>query len=101
MEEWVRLGTACYAGWGIWGNSSKKSEIKFNPKGQLQEKVQARRPEDRIRYKLEKESGPPHQRIFSIKVTIGDKEFGRGEGSSKKGAEEAAAMMAIEDFRSG
>ena len=69
---------------GDMGQLLEKSEIKFNPKGQLQEKVQARRPEDRIRYKLEKESGPPHQRIFSIKVTIGDKEFGRGEGSSKK-----------------
>ena len=76
----------------------EQTQVKFNPKGQLQELVQANRPQDKIRYKLERESGPPHLRKFRIKVTIGEEEFGRGEGMSKKEAEEAAAKVALEAF---
>lgn len=79
----------------------EQSQIKFNPKGKLQEMVQASRPQDKIRYQLEKESGPPHQKTFCIKVTIGDEEFGRGKGKSKKAAEEAAAKMALKAFEEG
>ena len=81
------------------GDMSKlleQTQVKFNPKGQLQELVQANRPQDKIRYKLVRESGPPHLRKFSIKVTIGEEEFGQGEGKSKKEAEEAAAKVALE-----
>ena len=86
---------------GDLGQHLEQSQIKFNPKGKLQEMVQASRPQDKIRYQLEKESGPPHQRTFCIKVTIGDEEFGRGKGKSKKAAEEAAAKMALKAFEEG
>ena len=86
-------------GWiGDMSELLEQTQVKFNPKGQLQELVQANRPQDKIRYKLEKESGPPHLRKFRIKVTIGADEFGRGEGKSKKEAEEAAAKVALEAF---
>jgi ribonuclease-3 len=79
----------------------EQSQTLFNPKGKLQEVVQAKRPQDKIRYHLEKESGPPHQKTFCIKVTIGDEDFGLGKGKSKKAAEEAAAKMALRAFGEG
>jgi ribonuclease III len=71
------------------------NQTKFNPKGQLQEFVQANRPNDKIRYKLVKESGPPHNKTFRMTVSIGKKEFGEGLGRSKKEAEETAAEEAL------
>ena len=71
------------------------SHTNFNPKGQLQEFVQANRPDEKIRYKLIKETGPPHDKTFRMKVTIGEREFGEGEGRSKKEAEEKAAEEAL------
>ena len=71
------------------------NQTTFNPKGQLQEFVQAHRPDDKIRYKLVKESGPPHDKRFQMTVIIGGKEFGQGAGKSKKEAEETAAEQAL------
>ena len=76
---------------GEFNSQLDHSHIKFNPKGRLQELVQANRPNDKIRYKLIKESGPPHDKTFRMRVTIGESEFGEGEGRSKKEAEEKAA----------
>lgn len=70
-------------------------QTKFNPKGRLQEFVQANRPDDKIRYNLVKESGPPHDKRFHMTVSIGKKEFGQGMGKSKKEAEETAAEQAL------
>jgi ribonuclease-3 len=61
----------------------------------LQEFVQANRPDDKTRYKLVKESGPPHDKRFHMAVSIGGKEFGQGIGKSKKEAEETAAEEAL------
>lgn len=80
---------------GEFNSQLDNSHIKFNPKGQLQELVQANRPDDKIRYKLIKESGPPHDKTFCMRVTIGESEFGEGEGRSKKEAEEKAAEEAL------
>jgi ribonuclease III len=71
------------------------NHTKFNPKGRLQEFVQANRPDDKIRYKLVKESGPPHDKMFHMAVSIGRKEYGQGAGRSKKEAEETAAEEAL------
>ena len=67
----------------------------FNPKGRLQEFVQGSRPNDKIRYKLIKETGPPHDKTFHMAVSVGEREMGRGEGKSKKEAEESAAVKAL------
>lgn len=83
-------------GWmGDLSNLLEQTQVQFNPKGQLQEIVQATRPKDKIRYKLERESGPPHLRTFTITVSIGEEGLGQGQGKSKKEAEEAAATMAL------
>lgn len=49
------------------------------------------------RYEVVSASGPLHQRTFVAEVLIGDHVAGRGEGSSKKEAEQAAAHNALED----
>lgn len=46
-------------------------------------------------YFLESESGPPHNRRFTVSVRIGDKSVAIGEGKSKKQAEQNAAEVAL------
>lgn len=47
-------------------------------------------------YKTIKESGPDHDKQFTVQVSIGDKAYGTGEGKSKQDAEQDAAMKALE-----
>lgn len=51
-------------------------------------------------YKLMAEEGPVHQRLYKVRVTIGRKVYGAGEGPSKKKAEQAAAEEALKRLRS-
>lgn len=48
-----------------------------------------------VSYEVVSESGPPHDRTFTISARIGDEEIGRGVGRSKKDAEQAAAEEAL------
>ncbi|OGF63069.1 MAG: ribonuclease III [Candidatus Fischerbacteria bacterium RBG_13_37_8] len=47
------------------------------------------------RYRLEKEYGPEHKKLFEISVWINDEKIGYGVGMSKKEAEQFAAQDAI------
>jgi ribonuclease III len=49
-----------------------------------------------VTYDVIEEQGPPHDRTFSIRATIGGVEMGRGTGRSKKDAEQEAAQAALE-----
>ena len=49
-----------------------------------------------VSYDVIEEQGPPHDRTFEIKATIGGVEVGRGTGRSKKDAEQEAAQAALE-----
>ena len=49
-----------------------------------------------VRYAVVEETGPPHDRTFTIAARIGEDEIGRGIGRSKKDAEQAAAQEALE-----
>jgi ribonuclease III len=49
-----------------------------------------------VTYDVIEEQGPPHDRVFQIKATIGGVEVGRGTGRSKKDAEQEAAQAALE-----
>jgi len=71
-------------------NLKKDHDFKSN----LQEYVQA---DDKrsIEYRLIKEDGPPHNKIFTIAVYMDDIEMGIGEGKSKKSAEQNAAKEAL------
>jgi ribonuclease-3 len=66
-----------------------------NPKGQLQELVQPRHGNTALAYRVIGVNGPPHDRRFEVEVLIHDEVVGRGEGASKKEAEESAAREAL------
>ena len=68
--------------------------IDENFKSQLLEYTQAKRLDSPL-YSVVKEEGPHHDKIFTIKVTIGENEYGIGKGRSKKVAEQNAAEEAI------
>ncbi len=61
----------------------------------LQELVQ-RHPGSEIVYEPVSESGPDHCRVFVMEVSVNGTVAGRGEGHSKKAAEQMAAKAAIE-----
>ena len=63
-------------------------------KSALQERL-ARRGE-LVAYTVTEEEGPPHDRIFTVVATVSGTEVGRGQGRSKKDAEQEAARVALE-----
>jgi ribonuclease-3 len=65
-----------------------------NPKGQLQEALQASG-EEPPAYRVEEATGPDHQRMFRCSVHHLGRQLGEGEGPSKKAAESAAARAAL------
>ena len=60
----------------------------------LQEVVQRNR-EESVEYVLTDESGPAHDRSFTVEVHLNSNVIGRGEGKSKKTAEQRAAKEAL------
>ena len=60
----------------------------------LQELIQ-RTPGRTITYQLVEETGPDHCRVFVMEVSVDGQVSGRGEGRSKKEAEQAAANAAL------
>ena len=69
-----------------------------NPKGELQELLQARSTEA-PEYHIVSASGPDHDRVFECTVHHGGLELARGVGKSKKAAESEAAMAALKKLR--
>ena len=65
-----------------------------NPKGQLQELLQALHPEA-PEYEIISESGPDHRRVFQARVCWRGQELATGKGKSKKEAEARAASEAL------
>ena len=66
----------------------------FDSKTILQEMVQAKGKEA-VTYRLTGESGPDHNKEFSVDAEIGNVSYGSGKGRSKKAAEQEAAYRAI------
>ncbi len=69
--------------------------VDYNPKGRLQEKVQAILGPGQVEYVVVKQEGPAHHRCFTVAVKIAGQKQGAGIGSSKKEAEEEAARKAL------
>jgi ribonuclease-3 len=69
-----------------------------NPKGELQEFLQARSSEA-PRYHVASATGPDHDRVFECTVHHEGKELARGSGKSKKDAESEAARAALAVLR--
>lgn len=66
-----------------------------NPKGKLQELLQAFEPVAPI-YKLLSHKGPDHQKCFVVEVSWLGHKLAQGQGTSKKFAESDAAMVALD-----
>ncbi|MBQ8567937.1 MAG: ribonuclease III [Oscillospiraceae bacterium] len=60
----------------------------------LQEIIQ-RNPEEKVEYVLADQSGPDHDRRFVVEVYLNSNVIGKGEGHSKKQAEQMAAHEAL------
>jgi ribonuclease III len=67
----------------------------LDPKSELQQRVQA----DGMAaptYRVRDVRGAGHEQLFEVEVVVGDQAVARGEGRSKRLAERAAAMAALE-----
>jgi len=71
----------------------------YDAKTILQEIVQS---EDagKLSYHLVGESGPDHNKVFTVEARIGDKTYALGKGKTKKGAEQVAAYQTILKLKS-
>ena len=70
-------------------------KLRNDYKTMLQEKIQARNHDVRIRYNTVSESGPDHNKTFNVEVVAGSNIIGRGSGKSKAKAEQEAAKDAL------
>ena len=64
-------------------------------KTMLQEIIQ-KNPEEKLSYVLAGESGPEHDKSFTVDIMINANKIGTGVGHSKKQAEQAAAKQALQ-----
>jgi ribonuclease III len=71
------------------------AESLIDHKSRLQELTQ-RLYRETPRYTLVNQSGPDHDRAFVAEIRVADRLCGRGEGKSKKEAEQQAALQALD-----
>jgi ribonuclease-3 len=83
---------------GEWPKLSQPERL--DSKSKLQELVQSRFQRTPA-YRLVSETGPDHDRTFTVEVVVNDDVLGRGSGRSKKLAETAAARAALEKLGAG
>ena len=78
----------------LWGDRISSAEPNLDPKGALQAWAAGKGlPEPE--YRLTGEEGPPHARTFSITLCLDGREISRGQGKSKKLAQQDAARAAL------
>ena len=73
----------------------QEMEGPFDCKSRLQELWQQMY-KDTPEYKVVSEKGPDHNKVFTVEVRFGGKILGKGQGSSKKRAEQEAARKAYD-----
>ena len=78
----------------LMGPSIQKGLINDDYKSLLQEFVQKKR-KNPPSYNTVKIIGPQHDKVFVMEVLVGNKQWGVGKGSSKKQAEQLAALEAL------
>lgn len=76
-------------------NPPEKDERFKDYKTTLQEIIQ-KNPEERLEYVHTGEEGPDHDKHFFVEVRLNSNVIGRGQGRSKKHAEQQAAKEALE-----
>ncbi len=78
--------------------SMEEGSEEMNPKGELQECLQAIHPQA-PEYRIISESGPDHRRVFQAEVSWRGNVLASGKGKSKKEAEARAALEALRTRR--
>ncbi|MXW22991.1 MAG: ribonuclease III [Candidatus Dadabacteria bacterium] len=79
---------------GLFRDAIEENDFPRDSKTELQEVSQSifgQTPE----YRILSEEGPPHERTFTVEVTIPSDLRGRGKGSSKRQSEQSAARDAL------
>ena len=71
-----------------------------DPKTTLQEYVQ-KKYRERPLYEIIAESGPDHQKQFTVRLVVAGKSIAEGTGASKRGAEMEAARKALDIIQGG
>lgn len=75
-----------------------KGGLYKDPKSSLQEKTQEKY-KITPNYKVLSETGPDHDKIFTVGVYVGSKLIAKGSGHSKQEAEAEAARVALESLK--
>jgi ribonuclease-3 len=78
----------------------RQGRVGVDDKTRLQELMQSRHRLAPV-YRLVAETGPDHEKSFTVEVLAGDMVLGRGTGRSKKLAETEAARFALEQLEAG
>jgi ribonuclease-3 len=74
-------------------------DVRIDSKSRLQEFIQQDREQKEVlEYRLTGESGPDHNKTFTVDLYLGANCIGSGKGHSKKAAEQAAAKAALSLF---
>ena len=81
-------------------NDIEHKRLFYDSKTILQEMVQSRQ-DGPLTYELVREEGPDHDKHFEVCARMGEQEIGRGEGRTKKAAEQMAAYKGILFLRAG
>jgi ribonuclease-3 len=72
-----------------------KGRMPGDPKSRLQELLQARYQKPPV-YRVVRDEGPDHLKVFTVQVSAGKRVLGTGKGHSKQQAEKEAATHALE-----
>ena len=76
-------------------NLAVEGKLRQDFKTMLQEKLQEKNHDQKMRYVIVSESGPDHNKTFTVEVIVNGHVCGRGSGKSKAKAEQAAAKDAL------
>lgn len=76
-------------------NAAAEELFVIDYKSTLQEKLQAERTPP-AEYRVVEESGPEHQKTFTVEAVAGENLMARGRGANKKSAEQEAARLILE-----
>ncbi len=75
-------------------NDMEHKQLFFDSKTILQEVIQGHH-EGELNYQLVEESGPDHDKKYVVEARVDGRALGRGEGRTKKSAEQEAAYQAL------
>lgn len=72
----------------------EEKQLFYDSKTNLQELIQGKMKKE-FHYELLEETGPEHDKVFFVEVVMEDETIGKGQGRTKKAAEQEAAYEAL------